>query len=282
MKLAVSNLAWDINEQEEILSLLPSLGVSGVEVAPTKIANWENIKPSLLADFRNKLNDKGLCVSSLQAIFFGKPDAQLLGDINSFGIMCEHIDFLADIAAELGTQVAVFGAPKNRQRSNIASDVAFNLAKERFRQLGDICQGRMKIGIEPVPRFYGSDFILTAEEDLALVKAVNHPAVGLHLDTGCVFLGDGNIDLAVREGISHLIHFHVAEPELSNFSSPKAAHVLAAKSLNEVGYNQWIAIEMKAGASENSVQNVVQAVEFVRKTYNSSLNNISINANQGF
>ena len=77
-----------------------------------------------------------------------------------------------------------------------------------------------------------------------------------------------------------MIHFHVAEPELSNFSLPKAAHVLAAKALNEVGYNQWIAIEMKA--SENSVQNVVQAVEFVRKTYNSSLNNISINANQGF
>ncbi len=281
MKLAVSNLAWNINEQEEILSLLPSLGVSGVEVAPTKIANWENIKPSLLADFRNKLNDKGLCVSSLQAIFFGKPDAQLLGDINSFGIMCEHIDFLADIAAELGAQVAVFGAPKNRQRNNISSDVAFNLAKERFKQLGEICQGRMKIGIEPVPRFYGSDFILTAEEDLALVKAVNHPAVGLHLDTGCVLLGDGNIDLAIREGISHLIHFHVAEPELSNFASPKAAHVLAAKTLNEVGYNQWIAIEMKAGASENSVQNVVQAVEFVRKTYNSSLNNISINTNQG-
>lgn len=269
MKLAISNLAWNISEQEELLSLFPSLGVSGIEVAPTKIANWENINSSLLTDFRQKLGDLGLCVSSLQAIFFGKPDAQLLGDVKSFAVMCEHIDFIADIAAELGAKIAVFGAPKNRQRGDISSNEAFNLAIERFIQLGEICQGRMKIGIEPVPEFYGSDFILTAEEDLALVKAVNHSAVGLHLDTGCVFLGDGNIDLAIRQGISHLIHFHMAEPELANFSSPKANHILAAKALNDVGYNHWIAIEMKEG--ENSVKNVIQAIDFFKKIYQSYL-----------
>jgi len=265
MKLAISNLAWGQAEQDEILSILPALGVSGVEVAPTKIGGWDEITPAMLADFRNKLNGLGLSVSSLQAIFFRKPDAQLLGDANGFAVMCGHVDKLADIAAELGAEVAVFGAPKNRQRGDIENDAALRLAIERFAKLGEICQRRMKIGIEPVPPFYGSDFILTYREDLDLVKAVNHPAIGLHLDTGCVFLAGNAIGDAIREGADHLIHFHVAEPELADFSSPKADHAAAAKALNDMAYGRWVSIEMKECA--DPVKVVAEAVRFVRDTY---------------
>ena len=265
MKLAISNLAWRAAEQNEIFSILPSLGISGIEVAPTKIADWGNITPSMLADFYKKLDDNGLRVSSLQSIFFGKEEAQLLGNTNGFAIMCEHIDRLADIAAELGAEVAVFGAPKNRHRGDIPNNIAFDTATERFRRLGEICAGRMKIGIEPVPEFYGSDFILTAEEDLTLVSAVNHPAIGLHLDTGCVFLAGGDINLAIHEGATHLIHFHVAEPALANFLSPKANHISAANALNNIEYKHWISIEMKE--TECAIKNVIEAVRFVCNTY---------------
>lgn len=266
MKLAISNLAWGQAEQDEIFSMLPALGVSGVEVAPTKIGSWDSITQPMLADFRKKLNGIGLSVSSLQAIFFGNPAAQLLGNASGFDIMCAHVDKLADIAAELGAEVAVFGAPKNRQRGEIEMEVALQMAAERFAKLGDICQGRMKIGIEPVPPFYGSDFILTAREDLELVKAINHPAIGLHLDTGCVFLGGDAIDDAIREGAVHLIHFHIAEPELADFSSPKAAHAAAASALNNVGYDRWLSIEMKE--SSDPIKSVTEAIRFVRSTYN--------------
>jgi sugar phosphate isomerase/epimerase len=265
MKLAISNLAWGLTEQDSILPRLSSLGVSGIEVAPTKIANWESINSTLLANFRSHLRDNGLCVSSLQAIFFGKPEAQLLASADKFSVMCEHVDKLADIAAELGAEVAVFGAPKNRLRGELSDAVAFDIATERFKQLGEICSGRMKIGIEPVPAFYGADFILTAEEDLALVKAVNHPAIGLHLDTGCVFLAGGDIELVIHKGAEHLIHFHAAEPELSNFSFPKANHISAAIALKDIGYERWVSIEMKE--NEDSIKSVVDAVKFIRQVY---------------
>lgn len=265
MKLAVSNLAWGLAEQDSILPILSSLGVSGIEVAPTKIGDWESITSSMLANFRSHLGDKGLCISSLQAIFFGKPDAQLLASAEGFNIMCEHVDKLADIAAELGAEVAVFGAPKNRLRNELSNDTAFELAIERFIKLGDICQGRMKIGIEPVPAFYGSDFIQTAQEDLALVQAINHSAIGLHLDTGCVFLAGDAIDTAIHEGASKLIHFHVAEPELARFTSPKANHVLASEALKAIQYDRWLSIEMKESA--NAIESVTEAVEFVKNTY---------------
>lgn len=265
MKLAISNLAWGLTDQDKILSMLSSLGVSGIEVAPTKIASWESITSSMLADFRSHLSDNNLCVSSLQAIFFGKPDAQLLASAEVFALMCEHIDKLADIAAELGGEVAVFGAPKNRIRGDLSPEVAFELAVERFRKLGDICQGRMKIGIEPVPAFYGSDFIQTAAEDLAVVQAIDHPAIGLHLDTGCVFLAGDAIDTAIHNGAKQLIHFHVAEPELASFVSPQAHHESAAKALHTINYDQWISIEMKE--TSNAVESVIGAVNFTKKIY---------------
>jgi D-psicose/D-tagatose/L-ribulose 3-epimerase len=265
MKLAVSNLAWGLAEQDRILPILSSLGVSGIEVAPTKIGDWESITLAMLANFRSHLNDNGLCISSLQAIFFGKPDAQLLASTDGFKIMCQHIDKLADIAAQLGAEVAVFGAPKNRLRAELSDAVAFELAVDRFRKLGDICQGRMKIGIEPVPEFYGSDFIQTAREDLALVQAINHSAIGLHLDTGCVFLAGDAIDIAIHEGASDLIHFHIAEPELASFTSPKANHLLASEALRVIQYDRWLSIEMKE--SPNAVEAVTEAVKFVKNTY---------------
>jgi len=274
MKLAISNLAWGIPEQDEIFSLLPSLGVSGIEVAPTKIASWDDLNQSILSDFKRKINNIGLSASSLQAIFFGKPEAQLLSDSGKFAFMCEHIDRLADIAAELGAEVAVFGAPKNRQRGNLESSEAFKIAIERFIQLGEICQGRMKIGIEPVPEFYGSDFIQTAGEDLELVKAINHPSIGLHLDTGCVFLGGNAIDIAIHDGAPYLIHFHIAEPELSDFSSPKADHDLAAKALRDCQYDRWLSIEMKE--SGNPMKSVTEAVQFAKKTYENNALTIGV------
>ena len=37
MKLSVSNIAWNIEEEQEIFDILLSNGVTGIEVAPTKI-----------------------------------------------------------------------------------------------------------------------------------------------------------------------------------------------------------------------------------------------------
>ncbi len=49
MKLAISNLAWDRGDDFEIAGLLRSMGINGVEIAPTKI--WE--KPLDATDAEN-------------------------------------------------------------------------------------------------------------------------------------------------------------------------------------------------------------------------------------
>ena len=267
IRLSVSNLAWDDAIKGEALARLAALGVQGVEVAPTRIADWDELTPARLRAYRNELEAAGLRASSLQAVFFNRPGAQLLGDAAGFAAMLEHTRKVAAIAAELGAEVAVFGAPRNRLRGDLSPDEATSLAAERLRVLGDaVAEADLFLGIEPVPPVYGGDFLTTAGEVIGMVRTTDHPWVRVHLDTGCVKLGGDRIDDAVREALPFLVHFHAAEPQLAGFSAPQADHAAAAAALRDVGYGRWIAIEMREPPSD-ALAEVETAVSFVQRTY---------------
>jgi D-psicose/D-tagatose/L-ribulose 3-epimerase len=267
MRLAVSNLAWGPELQAPALDLLARMGVDGVEVAPTRIAGWAEITPALIRDFRSDLAAAGLRTSSLQAIYYGCPGAQLLGDAAGFAAMSEHTRRVSGIAAELGAGVAVFGAPRNRARGALPAEEAAGLALERLRQLGDIVQSDgMALGMEPVPAHYNGDFMMRAGELTELVRAVGHPSIRLHLDSGCVLLGGDSIAEAIAEGAAELVHIHMAEPDLAGFSAPIADHAGAGGALRRIGYDGWLAIEMRE-VPGMALQEVETAIRFARAAY---------------
>ncbi len=267
MRLAVSNLAWGPELQAPALDLLAQMGVDGVEVAPTRIAGWNDITPALLRRFRDDLAAAGLRASSLQAIFFGRPDAQLLGDAAAFARMCEHTRRVSEIALELGAAVAVFGAPRNRARGDMPAEQAFSLAVERLRALGDItAPAGLTLGMEPVPAHYHGDFLMRAGETMDIVRAADHPAIRLHLDSGCVMLGGDSIATAIEQGAALLAHMHMAEPDLAGFTAPRADHAGASEALRAIGYDGWLAIEMRE-APGAALQEVATAIRFARATY---------------
>ena len=267
LRLAVSNLAWGMNVNLRALERIAALGVEGIEVAPTRIADWDALTGVRVRRYRREVEAAGLRVSSLQAIFFGRPEAKLLGDSGAFGAMLDHIKMIAAVGAELGAEVAVFGAPKNRVSAGLARDTALSIAAERFRQLGDaLTQGGLCLAIEPVPPAYGSDFLMTAQEVVDAVRLTGHAGVRVHLDTGCEKLGGGPIDKAIEAAIPLLAHFHIAEPQLVGFDEPKADHHLAAEALRRFGYDHWLAIEMKEHEHDPLLQ-IEIAVRFAQRTY---------------
>jgi len=89
MRISVSNLAWGAASHASALTLLSSHGVEGVEVAPTRIADWKALSPERLRAYRSEIEGAGLRVSSLQAIFFGRAEAKLLSDETAFRLMSE-------------------------------------------------------------------------------------------------------------------------------------------------------------------------------------------------
>lgn len=264
-RLSISNLAWSSEDHANALPRLADLGVEGIEVAPTRIADWSELTVARLGAYRAQLESAGLRVSSLQAVLFNCPEAQLLGPGAAFEQMLEHMKRIDDIAAELGADVAVFGAPRNRNRGDLDPAGARLLAIERLRLLGEALHS-VTLGIEPVPTFYGSNFLTGADAVQEIVAAVDYPRIRLHLDTGCALLAGDAIQDAIHAGCHMLAHFHVAEPELGGFAAPKSDHAAAARALNEVEYDRWISVEMRE-EPDNSISAVETAVAFVQDIY---------------
>ncbi len=246
-RIALSNLAFPAAEAPRLLAALAAEGLAGVEVAPTRLGPWEAMTPAAVAAHRAELAALGLAVPSLQAILFGAEGVALLGDAAAFDRLLDHLRRVAAIGAGFGAGIAVFGSPRQRSRGALPAAEAFALGAERLRRAAELCiaEGGPALGLEPVPAAYGGDFLETAAEVLAMVRAVDHPGLRVHLDTGCVLLGGGEIGAAVRAAAPWLAHFHAAEPQLGPFAAPVADHAGAAAALAETGYAGWVSIEMR-------------------------------------
>lgn len=229
MRLAVSNLAWPTADDAEALALLASLGVDGVEVAPAKVTDAPRY-------YRAMIEDCGLKIPALQGIMFNRPDLNLFGD---HGPLEDHFSAMADLASELGAEVMVFGAPRNRLRGGLSLTAAWNLAVDTFRDLAFVSHGVI-IGIEPIPLSYGCDFLTNWMSVWAMVREVCDPGVMVHLDSGCV--GD-EIVYAIEEASP--VHFHFSQPGLDDFSQPLPSQAAAATALRATNYQGWATIEMR-------------------------------------
>ncbi len=246
MKLGVSNLAWPAEATGAALSTLPSLGVVGLEVAPTRIADWGALTSAALTGYRSRVEAAGLRVCSLQAIFFGRPQAQLLGDAGGFAEMADHLKRVSEIGHGLGAGVAVFGAPRNRAKGSLSGREAQCLAAERLRILGSICApAGLRLVLEPIPERYGADFLLHAAEVRDVVALCGHESIGAHLDTACVTLAGDSIGDEIGRTLPNLCHFHAAEPDIGPFDSPICHHEAAAAALRSGGYDRWVVLEMR-------------------------------------
>ena len=268
-RLGVSNLAWPARAEASALALLAARGAHGVEVAPTRIAPWDEITPQRLSSFRQGCVQAGLSVSSLQAIFFLRPDVSLLGDAAGFAAMAEHVRRVAGIAQALGAGVAVFGAPRSRLRGALSPEDAMARGADRLCRLGEIADaGGLTLAIEPVPALYGADFLEHAAEVVEIVRRAAHPRVRSHLDTACVELGGDDIATAIRGAAPSLAHFHIAEPQLGGFARPLGGHAAAGAALDAIGYAGWVVIEMReVEAADAGLGAIATAIDHARAHY---------------
>lgn len=73
MKLTISNIAWTDADDDEVLTLLPSLEVNAVELAPTRIwLEWE-FSESEVAAYRDFCRRKGWCVLRCRQLCIKSP-----------------------------------------------------------------------------------------------------------------------------------------------------------------------------------------------------------------
>jgi sugar phosphate isomerase/epimerase len=268
MRLAISNIAWPTERESIVANELSRLGVHGVEVAPTK--TWPRPLEATERDataYRNFWEQHGLPIIALQALLFERPDLRLFGDARQRAEMTAYLAGIFRLASWLGAEVLVFGSPKNRLRGQLTDDETSSVAVPFFRELGRLAVDQdVTLCIEPNPSAYGCDYVTRAAEGIELVRAVNHPGFGLHLDAAGMTLSGDDPATIFSSALPCWRHFHVSEPCLAPVGSGMD-HQPLASALRASGYHRWVSIEMKVPPAGFSAENIEQAVGVVREKY---------------
>ncbi len=271
MKLSLSNIAWSPEENDTVVEIMQHHGITGVDFALSKVlADPLAATDSEIESAVNYWKSRGIQIAGAQSIHFGHPELQLFGDETVRKQMIDYTNQMIVVAGKLGVSAIVFGSPKNRVRGDMELSEATEIAIDAFRQMGAIAiANNTCVVIEPNAADYGCDFVRTAEEGLAFVKAVDHAGVRLHLDTGSMAMMKEDMKRAIYNSIEYLQHFHVAEPQLGpvGASDTEDKHRVAAAALREAGYQNWVAVEMRDGVTTPNTEAVETAALFVAEIY---------------
>lgn len=246
MKVAVSNLAWEPPDDEDVARALVAAGAAGVELAPTKL--WRDPVSVDLGEIRGVgrwWQERGLPVVAVQALFFGATGAQLFGDPGAKRALVNRLLRMVDVAAALGAVVLVLGAPGSRRRGPLTTSAAMCGAAEVLRPIATRAHDvGCVLCVEPNPPAYGCDFVTTAAEGIQLVDLVDSPGFGLHLDAAAMQLAEDDPFVEISAAGARLRHFHASEPDLMPITGV-VDHERFAGALRQARYPHWVSLEMR-------------------------------------
>jgi len=269
MKLAISNIAWDPDEDEAVHALMQEYGVTGVEIAPTKI--WETpaqVDRQDALDYAGTWKERGIEISSMQALLFGRPDLTIFGSAETRRSTLDYLKDIIRLGALLGAKALVFGSPKNRLVGGMPRAEAEEIACEFFHEIGvTAADYGTAFCIEPNPEDYGCDFVTTSRQGRELVSAVNHPGFCLHLDAAGMTMSHEDIGRELTDSVPGICHFHISEPGLKPVGTGSVDHAMFARVLKERGYDRWYSIEMAAQDGKDNLSVIDKSLGLVRQHY---------------
>lgn len=241
MKLAISNIAWDMEKDGYMYELMNKYGFAGLEIAPTRVfaeKPYEKIEEA--KTWKTSIENKyGISIPSMQSIWYGRQES-IFGSEEEKKTLIKYTKKAVDFASAIECKNLVFGCPKNRnvpEGENEKSAISF------FKELGAYAVSRgTVIGMEANPTIYNTNFINTTSSALELIEKVNSDGFKLNLDVGTMVQNEESVWELV--GKVHLInHVHISEPYLKPIKQ-RILHKEIRHILLEEKYEGFISIEM--------------------------------------
>jgi sugar phosphate isomerase/epimerase len=269
VKLACSNLAWSPTDDAAVALTLRAAGVTGVELAPSKV--WPKaprVVDGAAEAYQSWWKDAGCEVVAFQAILYGHPEFDLFGDDAAVAALQRHLADMGALAARCGARVLVLGAPGNRKRGHRSMTAAVAAAARVLRAAAETLPTDVALCIEPNPPRYGCDFVTTAAEAAVLCDAVSHPRFGVHLDTAALALSGETTVGALAPVMPHVRHLHLSEVDLVPVgTSSSMPHAALGDAFRGAGYDGWISVEMKLGEGDDWRTALPRAAAVARDFY---------------
>jgi D-psicose/D-tagatose/L-ribulose 3-epimerase len=268
VNLAVSNIAWLPEEDAAAFDILQALGISQLELAPSR--RWPDPAVATVMDaerYRQDLRNAGFSGVAFQAILFGKPELTLFESPKARLRCINYLGHVARLAAACGAGPLVFGAPKNRRiPEGMPLAEADRIALEFF---GALAQRAAQLGVsfclEPNPTDYGCNYLTHVADAARIVRQVNSPGLRLQIDAGELAMNNEAVESVIHEQADIIGHVHISQAMLAGFEAPWEGHALLARALAQIDYQLLLSIEMKRPA--DGLGGVRRAVEFARKCY---------------
>lgn len=265
----MSNIAWSAEQDALVAELMQACGISGLEVAPTRLWNDPlSVSDGEIEACLGFWSTHGIRVVAMQALLFGRPELRLFDSDAVRAQMLDYLDGIMALASRLGVGQLVFGSPKNRSRGELQLDAALSIATEFFRAAGRRAQRHgVVLCIEPNPPQYDCDFITTAAEALALVERVGEPGFGLHLDAAALHMVGEDAATAVARGIRVLRHVHASEPRLGPLGEGGVNHGALAAALRRNDYQGYVSVEMRHDPQRDFKKEMRRVMKYLKRVY---------------
>lgn len=243
MKLAISNIAWSKEQDQEMYKFLLNNAIENLEIAPTRIIEenpYDNLPGAI--KITAKLNSKyGLKICSMQSIMYGRQE-KIFGSIDEKQSITNYIKKAITFAQKINCGNLVFGSPKNRcTDENFDEQQAINF----FKEIGDYAYNHnCVIAMEANPKIYGTNFINTTEEAISLIKKVDSKGFLLNLDIGTVIENNENTKFINDDNVKFINHVHISMPYLVNIDTDNDKIKEVLNKLKKVGYKKFVSIEI--------------------------------------
>lgn len=269
MRLSISNIAWDVHEDDDVARLLQKFSIDAVDIAPGKyFPEPGKAKDKDILKVRRWWAEQGIELTGMQSLLFGTTGLNVFGDDRSRTALLHHLQDISRIGAGLGAKRLVFGSPKNRDRSGLSDEEALEQAMGFFRKLGDIARSfGVVFCLEPNPAHYGANFMTDSEETARVVQAVNHPAIRMQFDTGALTINGESPASVLKHYAGFVGHIHASEPDLLPLGDGRTDHSAMYKALQLSLPDSLVAIEMLATPSEPHLCSIERAIQCAIREY---------------
>ena len=240
-----------------VLSFLRDCGYSGVElnlteptgVDPDRLEGWlsdlDLVVPSFLT---GDAYSQGLCLSA--------PDLSVRRRT-----VQRLIDYL-DVARQFDA-ILVVGLLQGFRSDEPDPDVSNRRITECLREVAAAAEDKKcEIVIEPVNHLQVG-FNNSVGEVLALIEAINSPAVRPMVDTIHMNIEETSLVEPIRKCGDRLRHVHLCESNGSLFGTGNVDFGSVLKSLDEIGYRRFASVKVYRGAALEEA--APASIEYLRK-----------------
>jgi len=262
MRLAISNIAWDVSEDLAVAKQLNKFDIDAIDIAPGKyFPDPTDAKDADIESVRRWWAEHGIEITGMQALLFGTTGLNVFGDSQSQAAMLAHLTAVCRIGAGLGATRLVFGSPKNRDRTGLSDADALERAVEFFRRLGDAAQEQgVIVCLEPNPPQYGANFMTTSSETAKVVEAIGHSAIRMQFDSGALTISEESPEDVLARSASLIGHVHASEPDLMPLGDGRTDHHKMHAALSQYLANHVVSVEMVATKGEPHLLSIDRAL----------------------